>query len=151
FAVRATGRFVPKQSGAHTFGLVSAGPSRLYLDGRELIDNWTGWTGGGNYFGMGAAERIYPAELTAGRECAVALEFGKDPNLMLSALRLGLLAPLPDNLLERAVTLAAQSDVALVFAGLTSEWESEGFDRPTLDLPGEQNALIARVAHANPN
>lgn len=32
----------------------------------------------------------------------------------------------------------------LVFVGLGGEWESEGFDRPDLRLPGEQNALIAK-------
>jgi beta-glucosidase len=53
--------------------------------------------------------------------------------------------------MERAVALAAQADVALVFAGLSSEWESEGFDRADLRLPGDQDELIARVAAANPN
>jgi beta-glucosidase len=66
-------------------------------------------------------------------------------------LRLGLLPPLPSDMMERAVALAAKSDVALVFAGLSSEWESEGFDRADLELPGNQNELIARVAEANPN
>lgn len=35
--------------------------------------------------------------------------------------------------------------------GLSPEWESEGFDRPTLDMPGRQNELIHRVGQANPN
>lgn len=52
--------------------------------------------------------------------------------------------------LAAAASLAASSDIAVVFAGLTPEWESEGFDRPTLALPGLQDALIARVAAANP-
>ena len=55
---------------------------------------------------------------------------------MLSAVRLGVLPPLPADLLERAVALAAQADVALVFAGLSSEWESEGYDRADMELPG---------------
>src|SRR5205823_1442855 len=70
---------------------------------------------------------------------------------MLSAARLGCLPPTPDDLVERAVTLAGQSDVALIFAGLTSEWESEGFDRTDLRFPGEQDTLIEKVAEANPN
>lgn len=52
-------------------------------------------------------------------------------------------------MIERAVKLAAQSDVALVFAGLSSEWESEGFDRSHMHLVGQQNALIEQVAAAN--
>jgi len=47
------------------------------------------------------------------------------------------------------VALAEKSDVVVVVVGLNSDWESEGFDRPTLDLPGKQNDLIAAVASAN--
>ena len=47
--------------------------------------------------------------------------------------------------------LAAKSDVVIVVAGLSPEWESEGFDRPTLDMPGRQNELIEQVGNANPN
>jgi beta-glucosidase len=151
FAVRATGRFVPGRSGTHIFGLVSAGPSRLFLDGEELIDNWTGWTGGGNFFGMGSDEIMHEKELAAGQEYTIVLEFGKNTHSMLSALRLGLLEPLPSDLRQRAAALAARSDVALVFAGLSSEWDSEGFDRADMKLPGDQDALIAAVAEANPN
>ncbi len=47
-----------------------------------------------------------------------------------------------------AAALAAKSDVALVFA---DQYMSEGGDAPTLALPGNQNALIAAVAKANPH
>jgi beta-glucosidase len=151
FAVRATGRLVPAQSGAYAFGLVSAGRSRLALDGREVIDNWTHWRPGGNYFTMGSDEMIYQADLIAGREYPIVVEFSKEPDVMLSALRLGVLPPLPADQMDQAAALAAQADVALVFAGLSSEWESEGFDRADLRLPGDQNELIARVAAANAN
>lgn len=50
-----------------------------------------------------------------------------------------------------AEKLAASSDVAVVVVGLSPDWESEGFDRPTLEMPGTQNELIARIAKANPN
>jgi beta-glucosidase len=56
---------------------------------------------------------------------------------------------LPADGIERAVALANRSDVALIFAGLSGEWESEGFDRHNIDLVGQQNELIARVAAAN--
>jgi hypothetical protein len=50
-----------------------------------------------------------------------------------------------------AVALANKSDVVVFVGGLTPEWESEGFDRPTLDMPGLQNQTISRLADANPN
>ena len=54
-------------------------------------------------------------------------------------------------LVAEAVKAAAQADVALVFAGMPAGFESEGFDRAHLYLPGCQNALISAVAAANPN
>ena len=47
----------------------------------------------------------------------------------------------------QAAALARTSDVAIVFA---DQYMSEGGDAPTLALPGQQNALIAAVAAANP-
>lgn len=46
-----------------------------------------------------------------------------------------------------AAKLAANSKVAVVFV---HQWTSESFDLPTLDLPGNQDALVAAVAKANP-
>lgn len=47
-----------------------------------------------------------------------------------------------------AAALARAADVAIVFA---YQWESEGMDLATLSLPGNQNALVEQVAHANPH
>jgi beta-glucosidase len=57
----------------------------------------------------------------------------------------------PPDFLERAVKTAANADVVIVFAGLNEKHESEGFDRKDMNLPPEQNELIAKVAKANPN
>ncbi len=53
--------------------------------------------------------------------------------------------------LEEACKLAGESDIALVFAGLPDEYESEGFDRTTLSMPDSHNKLIEEVAKVNPN
>ena len=150
FSVRATGHFTPEISGQYAFGLVSAGFSRLLLDGQEVIDNWTRQQPGEAFFGMGSAEATYSVELTAGQTYTLVLEFGKG-NSPFTAVRLGCLAPLPKDAMERAAALAANSDVALICAGLSAEWESEGFDRPDLALVGEQDTLIEAVAAANKN
>ncbi|WP_369372015.1 beta-glucosidase [Promicromonospora sp. Populi] len=52
--------------------------------------------------------------------------------------------------LTRAVDAAAAADVAVVLIGTTAEVESEGYDRPDLDLPGNQDELVRRVVAANP-
>lgn len=48
--------------------------------------------------------------------------------------------------LDDAVRIAKTADVAIVFANTE---ETEGKDRPNLELPGNQNQLIAAVAAAN--
>ncbi|MCD8187567.1 MAG: glycoside hydrolase family 3 C-terminal domain-containing protein [Ruminococcus sp.] len=54
-------------------------------------------------------------------------------------------------LLEEAVRLAESSDAAVIFAGLTDLFESEGFDRSHMKMPECQNELIRRVAQVQPN
>jgi len=49
--------------------------------------------------------------------------------------------------IDAAVAAAKRSKVAIVFAG---DQTTEGADRPNLNLPGDENALIAAVAAANP-
>lgn len=49
---------------------------------------------------------------------------------------------------EKAASLAAKADVAIVFA---YQWESEDMDLPTLSLPENQDSLISKVAAANPH
>jgi beta-glucosidase len=53
--------------------------------------------------------------------------------------------------IEEAVSLASQVDTVIVVAGLTPEWESEGFDRSSLHLPGRQDDLISKISAVNPN
>lgn len=47
-----------------------------------------------------------------------------------------------------AVQAAKDADVAVVVVGLTEEQETEGVDKETLRLPGDQDALISAVASA---
>jgi beta-glucosidase len=78
-------------------------------------------------------------------------EYVTNPDSIWRVMRLGCLPPLPPNPLQAAVDLAGQADVVVVVAGLTREWESEGFDRPDMRLVGQQDDLIARVAAVNRN
>lgn len=54
-------------------------------------------------------------------------------------------------LIDTAVASAQQCEVAVVFAGLPSLYESEGFDRPHMHMPEQHVALIEAVCAANPN
>ena len=56
-----------------------------------------------------------------------------------------------ETLIEEACARAGEARLAVIFAGLTDIYESEGFDREHLALPANQNELIDRVARVNPN
>lgn len=56
-----------------------------------------------------------------------------------------------ETLLQEAITLAKESDVAVIFTGLPDSFESEGFDRTHLNMPANQNELIARISEVQPN
>ena len=54
-----------------------------------------------------------------------------------------------EELIREAVKIAKQSNVSIVFAGLTENYESEGMDRRTLELPKNQNKLIEEICKVN--
>lgn len=56
-----------------------------------------------------------------------------------------------DILFKEAVEAAKNADVAVVFAGLTEDFEGEGYDRINMEMPKSHNALISEIAKANPN
>ena len=90
-------------------------------------------------------------ELEEDRWYPLRVEYASKPGPRWRGVQVGCLPPLPENPIAEAVALAEKADVAIVVAGLTPEWEAEGQDRVDMDLPGEQNQLIERVAAANPN
>jgi beta-glucosidase len=150
FSLRATGRFIPRESGDYTFGLISIGRSRLSIDGQQVIENWTEQTHGGDFLGMGGKEVQATVTLEARSAYLLTLELAKSEEVPLGAVHLGCLPPVPADAIERAVASAVASDVAIVCVGFGGDWQSEGFDRPNMDLPGKQDALVEQVAAANP-
>ena len=143
FSVRLTGRFTAPETGVVAFSLMSVGRSRLFVDGKELIDNWTA--------AEGRTEKVAEIEMAAGQSYHLKVEYAWEGESHWRTVRLGSAPVVTAGSIDDAVELAAKSDVTIVFAGLTDEWESEGFDRPDMELRGDQVELIERVAAANPN
>ncbi len=56
-----------------------------------------------------------------------------------------------ETMIREAVSVAAGKDAVFVFAGLPDSYESEGFDRTSLNLPPSHNRLIEAVADVNDN
>lgn len=54
-------------------------------------------------------------------------------------------------LVSEAVAAAKAADVAVVFVGLTEEFEGEGYDRENINMPENHNKLVSEIAKANAN
>jgi len=94
---------------------------------------------------------VAQVDMTAGQSYDIRIEHSKKDTQFFAAIRLGCLPPVPVDSIERAAALAAESDAALVFVGTNEEWESEGYDRADMELPGDQVELVKKVAAANKN
>jgi beta-glucosidase len=141
FSMRLQGTLAVPAAGVYQLHLWSIGGARLLVDGEVAIDHWAGERD---------RHTIVPINLTPEKPVSILVEYVTDPASQWRTLRLGCVPPLPDDPIQAAVDLAAQADTAVIVAGLMREWESEGFDRVNMVLPGQQNELISRVAAVNP-
>jgi beta-glucosidase len=151
WSLRAITRFTPAESGTHVFTLIQAGRARLTVGDRVVIDGFADPPPVGDaFYGMGSVEVEAPVQLVAGAPVDVLVEFSALARRGQGALKVGCRPPEPPDLLERAVAAAAEADAAVLVVGTTGEWESEGHDRTSMDLPGAQDELVRRVLDANP-
>ena len=58
---------------------------------------------------------------------------------------------LPEPSMSDAVDLAKKTDVAIVVVGSSDNYETEGEDRPSMKLTGEQDKLIESILNVNKN
>jgi beta-glucosidase len=151
FGARYETTFVPRRSGLHRFSLCAAGRARLRVEGEQVVDNWTDPTPGHWFYGFGTTEVDGAIELEEGVPVQIAVDYGRQGVRGPVAVRVGLLEPVPEAMLDRAVAAAAAANAAVLVVGTTGEWETEGNDRATMRLPGEQDELIRRVADVQPN
>ncbi len=142
FSLRMSTRFRARVAGVHEFEFRGAGRVRASIDGAGILDAWEGIPEDG---------RRHSIELAAGDEADIVVEYASIPGVFWRWLAIGCIEPGPEVSVDAAVRLAKEADVAIVVAGLTPDWESEGFDRPSMRLPGNQDELITAVAAAQPN
>jgi len=130
-----TGTINLPAAGGYALSLSLTGTASVSIDGKQVFASQTG------FGGVTRASVSLPAGKTSIEVgYADSLPFGSD------AMTLGW-AP-PADLLGQAVAAAKKADVAVVFA---SNFETEGADLASIDLPASENQLISAVAAANPN
>lgn len=148
-SVRWVGKIKAPVTGEYAFNFHSIGKSVLYLDNKEVLMS------GKIPYWQGGKGNVYKVRLEAGKMYNIKVEYRGaipfNPDMGVS-LMVTLNWQYPTNTsIARAVAAARKADVALVFAGTSNHFESEGFDRKNLELPENQNELIRKVAAANKN
>jgi beta-glucosidase len=139
-----TGTLTPPDSGLYTLSLQGVGAPSLTLDGVPAVSDT---------LSHGLGRWSQSVVLTAGHPYRLRLDWepidhltpSGESSVIPSSLTLGW--EFDSGQIAAAAAAAARAAVAVVFAG---DFNSEAFDRPSLSLPGDTDALISAVAAANP-
>jgi beta-glucosidase len=137
-----------QKSGTYEFSTRGTGNATITLDGKTVLNKASASKPDvRDVLGFPIPRRTVAVELEAGRGYPIRIDYvtGQTPYEYLS---FGIREPLPA--FEEAVAAARDADAAVVFVGSSSTTEGEGYDRTSLDLPGDQNKLVEAVIAANP-
>lgn len=141
YSARWTGKLTGPKTGKINIGLNTNDGSRLYIDDKLIINNW----------GMHGPKLVSTDfRVEKGRKYDIKIEYYEGGNNG-SAKLCWQLTPTHRTYDKKVIELAKKSDIAIIFAGLTPEYEREAFDRESMNLPGAQNELIQAVASVNKN
>jgi len=149
-SVRLSFEITPTSSGRYRFCALGFDHAQLFVDDELVADNDV------NRFSAGLGQHGGDGymDLEAGRTYRVRMDYApKEPGQWVCMVDVGIeLADLDrEKGIADAAVLAAQADTAVVVVGSNAEWESEGADRDSIELPNGQDDLIAAVVAANPN
>ena len=149
-SVRVTFEMTPTRAGRHRVCALGFAHARLYLDDVLVADNAVDSFSGG----LGRHGGTGHVDLEAGRTYRVRLDHvPRGPGQWICVVDVGI-EPADDDReqgIAAAAALAARADTAVVVVGSSSEWESEGADRDSIELPNGQDDLVRAVVAANPN
>jgi beta-glucosidase len=147
-SVRERMTMTPPQSGRHRFMASGLGHVRLWVNGELVADNMIEQFS--PVFALNASTG--ECDLEAGQPYEILVEHTPIMPYPIVLINVGC-ELLPDNeaLLQEAAQVAAEADIAIVVVGSSDEWESEGNDRDSCNLPAGQDQLVQGVLAANPN
>ncbi len=138
YSVRWTGKLLAPATGNYLFSLTTDDGCRMWINGKQIIDHWVD---------QGESTVSGSAKLEGGKSYDIRIEYYQAAGD--AVVRLSWMVPSAKRFAE-AVKVARASDVAIVCVSTLGQ-EGEGTDRPSMDLPSNQDDLIAAVCAANPN
>jgi len=148
-SVRFSCAYTPDISGNHEFEIFGIGKARLFIDGKELIDNWTETSPGEAFFSFSSDSKKALVDLDEGKTYQLEIRYKFEGNF--PAIYIGCQTPDKVNLFDEALEVAKAADQVVLIVGTNSDWETEGNDRSDFNLPANQNHLIEEVLKVNPN
>jgi len=137
FSVRWTGKIIPPDTIYH-IGTSTDDGSRLYLEGKLLINDWTE---------HGEKPNSAKVKLLPGKEYEFVFEYFE--NGMGASARLTW--DLGQKDFSRAKKIASRNDMVILVLGTSPGIAQEEHDRREIELPQVQRNLIHEVASVNPN
>ena len=135
WSVKLAGTIKLPAAGSYALSLSLTGTASVTINGKTAFASQT------TYGGLSRATITLPAG-----NATIAVNYADSVPIGTDGVTLGWQPPA--NLLAQAVAAARKASVAVVFA---SNYETEGADLATINLPANENQLIAAVAAANPN
>jgi beta-glucosidase len=135
WSVKLTGTVTAPAAGQYALSLSMTGTASVTINGQQAFPGQTG-------FGSLARATV---TLPAGA-ATIEVDYADTIPLPTDGVTLGWQPPA--DLLGQAVAAAKKASVAVVFA---SNFETEGADLTTIDLPATENQLISAVAAVNPD
>lgn len=153
------GDFTPSESGRHYLACSSLGPVQLYIDNDMVFEQKGNCRDPMGLLFLAAPEPEIQHPFNAGQTYRIRIRSQPPKDIGLTVLegrsgaRFGfsLQSVRETDLKTEAARVAKEADYAIVFTGHDPQWETEGVDRQSFDLPRGQNELVSAVAKENPN
>lgn len=143
YSIRYRGELTVPASGSYKFGLDSDFDGKAFFDGLELLQSKSE-----------GRHEIRPVELNLkqGQKLQIVVEQNVSPDgMFLELLWEPVAGEKPASRFETALEAARAADAVIFCGGLNHKYDTESFDRPDLQLPGNQDALIEKILAVNPN
>ncbi|OQE20503.1 hypothetical protein PENSTE_c013G08625 [Penicillium steckii] len=156
-SIELVGHFTPEETSDHYISCSGFGPTQVYIDKSPIFSQ-----DGNTQDPMGSLfnavrEPEIRHHFIAGNTYEICIRSEPPRNLGLAVLegrsgvRLGF-SPVSvhdADLRGEAVRVAQEADYAIVFTGHDSQWETEGQDQASFNLPHHQNELVSAVTAVN--
>ncbi|GME97970.1 unnamed protein product [Ambrosiozyma monospora] len=157
------GDFTPEVTGEYAFQESCLGTALVFIDGELLIDDKTNQVLSLASIGASSQAQTKTVHMEAGKTYKIRVEYGSGKTFTLTTndlvssngggfLTIGYnLQRTENDLINEAIEAAKSVEKVVLCIGTSYDYESEGFDRKSMDLPGNQDRLVSEVLKANKN